>query len=103
MLPSPVNITFRERLDGVAVFFFMQAAAITLEDSVQWSLRRVGLRFSGHSFTKTLLGYIWVTTFFWLSLPHVGDVLLRTRFGEQPLFTASPNEAWVKKFVDALA
>ena len=102
MLPSPANITFRERLDGVVIFFFMQAAAITLEDSVRWSLRRTGSQVSSRIFAKTLFGYVWVTAFLWLSLPHAGDVLLRIRFGEQPLFTASPNEAWVKKFVDAL-
>ena len=80
----------------------MQAAAITLEDSVQWFLRRVGPQFSGRSFARTLFGYIWVTAFFWLSLPRAGDVMLRIRFGEQPLCKASPNGAWVKKLVDAL-
>lgn len=102
MLPSPVNITFEERLNGVVVFFFMQAAAITVEDFLQWTLRGLGLESSGRSPAKTLFGYVWVIAFFWLSLPHIGDVLLRIRFGEQPLFAASPNGAWVNKFVDTL-
>ncbi|KAF2675646.1 hypothetical protein K458DRAFT_397758 [Lentithecium fluviatile CBS 122367] len=71
MLPSPVNITFEERLDGVVVFFFTQAAAITVEDFVQWTLREVGLESAGRSFPKTLFGYVWVTAFFWHSLPHI--------------------------------
>jgi hypothetical protein len=102
MLPSPINITFEERLDGVVVFFFLQAAAITVEDFIQWSLRQSGVTLTGHSVARILIGYVWVIIFFWFSLPHIGDVLLRIRFGEQPLFTASPNGAWVKKLIDAL-
>jgi hypothetical protein len=102
MVPSPVNITFDERFNGVMVYFLLQAAAITLEDFVQWIMKSMGLEFAAGSRLKTMLGYAWVIGFFWVSLPQIGNVLLRTRFGEDPMFMSSPNRVWVEKMVKSL-
>jgi hypothetical protein len=102
MVPSPVNITFDERFNGVMVYFLLQAAAITLEDFVQWIMKSTGLEFAASSHLRTTLGYAWVIGFFWVSLPQIGNVLLRTRFGEHPMFMNSPNRVWVGKMVKSL-
>lgn len=102
MMPSPINITFEDRTNGIMWFFLLQAAAITVEDFVQWSLRHMGLSFTNHSAIRTYFGYTWVVAFFWYSLPFAGDVCLRIRSGEQPMFKASPNAAWISQLLDTL-
>lgn len=83
-------------------FFLLQAAAITLEDFVQWSLKHMGLTFARPSAIRTLTGYAWVIAIFWFSLPFAGDVYLCTRYGKQPVLQPSPSAAWVAKLLHAL-
>ncbi|KAI0114680.1 membrane bound O-acyl transferase family-domain-containing protein [Hypoxylon sp. NC0597] len=82
ILPSPVNITQSERTVGILLYFLWQALAITLEDFIQWTWRRVfGPKPPGWS---TVVGYVWVVCSFWFSLPLAGDVMVRIRLGQDP-------------------
>lgn len=74
-LPRPSNITAAEGSTGFFLFFVWQAVAITVEDFVQWVVRKSGWRVSGK------IGYIWVLISMWSSFWLVGDTVLRLRIG----------------------
>ncbi|KAI1176310.1 membrane bound O-acyl transferase family-domain-containing protein [Nemania sp. FL0916] len=83
ILPCPANLTLADRTVGMIVFFMWQAAAITVEDFVQWAWELFyGDDTSPVARWATVLGYAWVVTSFWISLPMAGDVMLRLRMGQ---------------------
>lgn len=84
LLPHPPNVTVWESTAGVMAFFLWQAAAITLEDFVQWLFKPylVG-RDASNSLIRKLVGYLWVTASFWMSLPWAADVMTRLRLTEE--------------------
>jgi hypothetical protein len=84
LLPHPGNITFQERTFGIMAFFLWQAFAITFEDFAMWLLKAT----SGHDVIKStrvtrVIGYTWVITSFWISLPWAADVMMRLRLTEE--------------------
>ncbi|KAI0107213.1 membrane bound O-acyl transferase family-domain-containing protein [Nemania sp. FL0031] len=84
ILPSPANLTLAERTVGILGFFAWQAAAITIEDLVQWIWKSVHEDDTSPTAWTTALGYAWVVASFWFSLPMAGDVMLRMRMGQDP-------------------
>lgn len=102
ILPSPRNVTFAERTHGMLVFFVAQAALITAEDGVKHVWRKwLGGPGADRSFLVRLLGYAWVVGALWYSMGWAGDVFLRMRLAEQPLFpftlSGAVLEEWVPK------
>ncbi|CAJ2504442.1 Uu.00g118360.m01.CDS01 [Anthostomella pinea] len=85
LMPCPIEVTDRERVVGFFQFFVWQAAAITLEDFVQWCWRQTAeVHGQGDNHTLArIIGYVWVTCTIWGSLPLAGDTFLRMRMGEQ--------------------
>ncbi|KAI1422000.1 membrane bound O-acyl transferase family-domain-containing protein [Xylaria sp. FL1777] len=100
-MPCPVDVSDSERVVGFFLFFVWQAAAITVEDFVQWSWGRYtkerGL--SRNIFISRVVGYIWVTWCIWTSLPLAGDTFLRMRLGEESFLPFSLTGPYVDKFV----
>lgn len=90
ILPAQVNLTLQDRTLGMVAFFMWQAAAITLEDFVQWvSCTKLGLPSGSESRFVRLFGYAWVICSFWFSLPLGATVQHRVRLGQDapiPLF-----------------
>ncbi|KXX77983.1 hypothetical protein MMYC01_201731 [Madurella mycetomatis] len=107
ILPSPRNITFGERTGGLLAFFLWQAAVITFEDGVKHLWRR---RIGGPSATESalvrMIGYAWVVCTLWYSMSWAGDVFLRLRLAEEPLFPFTLwgrlLETWVPRIRDYL-
>jgi hypothetical protein len=100
-MPSPINITASERTVGFFLFFVWMMAAITIEDFVQWVVKRVGfggLKTEGSNI-RTLVGWIWVTVVIWTGMPLVGDTFLRMRMGVEPLLPNSFSRDLVEKWV----
>lgn len=100
LLPHPPNINFEERTWGVMKFFLWQAAAITFEDFVQWIWTKVaGKRENHRSRAKTWIGYAWVVTSFWISLPWAADVMMRIRLTEKSFLGFSVVRGFVRRYV----
>ena len=83
MFPAPRSMKVNDKMVGMGLFFFCQAAAITVEDFVQWAWRQVGGRMKESNGLRTLVGYAWVTLSFWYSIPFAADVMLRMRVMEE--------------------
>jgi hypothetical protein len=100
-MPSPINITGKERTAGFFLFFVWQAVAITLEDLAQWLARKYGTEEMKreNSTGRRWIGWMWVTAVMWKGLPLVGDTFLRLRMGIEPLFSKSLSEAFVKRWI----
>ncbi|KAF2179246.1 hypothetical protein K469DRAFT_754016 [Zopfia rhizophila CBS 207.26] len=96
LLPYPSNINFSERTMGVMAFFMWQAAAITLEDFVQWVWCKSGGSVEKSNWFKTVIGYSWVLGSFWISLPWVADVMMRIRLTEESFLGFSVVREWVQ-------
>jgi len=93
LMPSPINITFRERTTGIMLFFLWQAAAVTTEDFVQYLWKTICGSPKRGSQWPTVVGFCWVILSFWISLPWAGDVLMRVKMGETsplPFTVAGP-------------
>ncbi|OTB04086.1 hypothetical protein M426DRAFT_321179 [Hypoxylon sp. CI-4A] len=83
LLPHPSNITFAERTAGVMAFFLWQAAAITTEDFVQWLWGKLSGDLEVNPWARRFIGYTWVISTFWVSLPWAADVMMRIRLTEE--------------------
>ncbi|KAI1778795.1 membrane bound O-acyl transferase family-domain-containing protein [Hypoxylon cercidicola] len=83
LLPHPSNITFSERTVGVMAFFMWQAAAITMEDFVQWLWSKYSGGREASPWISRFVGYAWVIWSFWVSLPWAADVMMRIRLTEE--------------------
>jgi hypothetical protein len=99
MLPAPVNITWQERTLGMLQFFLWQAAAITFEDFVQWTLRGRWETSRRWRLLRPWIGYVWVTCSMWYSLPFAGDVMLRIRLQEKSFLPFTLVGPWIKSHV----
>jgi hypothetical protein len=86
ILPAPSNITTEERTCGVMYFFIFQPMAIMIEDFMHWVWRGFGGKTKGANSLKSIVGYCWVICCIWISLPWIGNVMLRMRIGDKPLF-----------------
>ncbi|MCJ1401071.1 hypothetical protein MMC11_004283 [Xylographa trunciseda] len=95
-IPAPANLELQDYTVGWLQFFFFQAAAITFEDGVQWTWRRLRGEMEGRSLLRTLVGYAWVTCWLWWSLPFVGDLMLRMRIGETNVLPFSLVASWME-------
>ena len=98
ILPTPENVTFKEQTAGIFFFFLFQAAAITFEDIIKWLWCQVVKR-KGFKTSKRLtviIGYSWTFFVIWKTLPLAGDVFLRMRIGQDPLFPISVAAPFVK-------
>lgn len=103
-IPAPANLALGDYTIGWIQFFVWQAAAITMEDFVQWCWRRLvgeaeekSGRSTSSMLLRTAIGYAWVTVNIWYSLPWIGDVMLRMRLGEQPMLPFSLAEPFVQQ------
>jgi hypothetical protein len=86
ILPSPIDVSVAERTYPIFLFFVLQAAAITIEDMVQWIWCK-GLGY-GDSKTKwrQIVGYVWVVGWLLFSVKFPALAYLKTRVGlESPL------------------
>jgi hypothetical protein len=83
MLPCPSNITLAEQGLGMIYFFLWQAAAITIEDLVIYCWEKVSVRGSKIARVQTIVGFMWVISSMWYSLPFAGDVMMRLRLTEE--------------------
>jgi hypothetical protein len=88
-MPHPANLTSTEHSMGFFWFFMWNVSAITVEDFLQWAVRRTfpkGEFVREGSMVRTIVGYVWVVLVMWGGLPLVGDMCLRMRVGaESPL------------------
>ncbi|KAI1322264.1 membrane bound O-acyl transferase family-domain-containing protein [Xylariaceae sp. FL0255] len=100
ILPSPKNITFQERTEGLLLFFLWQAFIITIEDGIKhvWNQWLGGPRAKDHVVPR-VAGYIWVIGMLWFSMGWAGDVFLRMRLAEEPLFGSSPSGAFLETWI----
>ncbi|KAF2265215.1 hypothetical protein CC78DRAFT_462229 [Lojkania enalia] len=94
MMPCPVQVSIEWQIRGVMSFFLFQAAAITIEDFFQWFAQKLGYK---PGWITKIIGYCWVASTLWFSLPFIGDVLLHMRFGKDPLLNSSPARAFIRK------
>ena len=74
-------------------FFLLQATAITFEDLIKWMWKRS--RFQLPPLCTRLIGHTWVVFSLWLTLPFVGDVLVRMRTAEGQFLPYSLAAQWV--------
>lgn len=83
-MPRPVDVSDGDVVVGFFLFFLWQALAITFEDFAQYCwrgcLKRCGIDDS--RLVARIVGYVWVTSCIWTSLPLAGDTFLRLRMGE---------------------
>ena len=100
-MPCPTNITPAERTVGFFLFFVWQAAAITLEDLMQWCWRKAGrgLRQDTGKLGRRLVGYVWITVSMWASMPLVADTFLRMRIGTESFLPFTIAGPWVQQYV----
>lgn len=107
ILPAPGNITLEDRTVPIFFFFLWQAFAISLEDLAHAVssplIRRLGLeRMKGWAMAKKLIGWMWVLTSFWISIPWVADLTLRFRFGDELMIPFSVVKPLINGLFDAL-
>ncbi|KAF1950187.1 hypothetical protein CC80DRAFT_496999 [Byssothecium circinans] len=101
-MPHPINLTPGERSLGFFYFFVWNASAITLEDFLQWCVRKIFPKrelIRNYCLLRELVGYFWVTVVMWQGLPLVGDMCLRLRVGAESPFPFSLSKPFVEKYV----
>jgi hypothetical protein len=86
IIPAPMNLSFSERSVGFVKFFLLQAAAITLEDFVQFLYQRIapGMAATPRRWHRWL-GHAWAVFWFGFSLPFFLDIMLKMKNLEEPL------------------
>ncbi|KAI1912870.1 hypothetical protein LOZ53_003085 [Ophidiomyces ophidiicola] len=84
LIPSPLNITFRERSLGFFQFFMLQATAITFEDFVQYIYKNLVSNLPQRPWQRWL-GHLWVIFWFAFSLPYFLDIMLKLKSMEKPM------------------
>lgn len=76
-------------LGNSAPFFFLNAAAITFEDSVIALARRAGVR--GSTRATRVLGYVWVGVWFTWAVRLYQDPMYEAGIGRGPTLPYSPT------------
>lgn len=100
-MPRPVDVFDGDVVVGFFLFFVWQALAITFEDFAQYCwrgwLKRRGIDDS--PLVARIVGYVWVTSCMWTSLPLAGDTFLRLRMGEDHMLPFDLTGSLVNKVI----